>query len=545
MSELNKLQPDMLGTAFKQEFQQVKDRVNELGNDTGAMATNVSGLFREIAWLKLKQPAEDRVDDGVLFADDMNGTRFGFELNEVESQKIKIRDGEMLMIEDVEIPHFATDEVVVNQAYSTAGNGGRKLVRLQSGNQYVAVKNGTTNYLIYKSEDGWMTNGVLFATLAEPSNSPDIALATDGSKVFVILVAGSTAVKMYSYTEDGARDPVKALDSSQTAIGRISLAIDPTNGHLHAAWASKNATYPNSFNIRYTKSTDGGVTWSTVEQKTAHNASSIHGTEPCIVVVNSTPVILYSFQTNGANNIFAMVGSSTANRTVHNGAVHVQSSPSGVVDKDGVIHVAWQGVDAEVSPDNYIRYSKSVDGGITWSPMKRFRLGKDASISTNSKGHIFITYNSYSGCYFIKSIDDGVNWSEPYRRITGSGSSSLDDSSLNFTIPLTIHGSVNSVVFNGEWIEIIEEPRTSATAVYDIPSTDFVGAFVKKEGAVTATAFLNDAPMDSTLDGDEFKFETMDLLPSAVPAKLRLELTRPNTTGEENDAITRILGGRS
>jgi len=44
----------------------------------------------------------------------------------------------------------------------------------------------------------------------------------------------------------------KDLDAFQTAIDTTSLAID-TNGHLTAAWASKNASYPNSFNIRSAK----------------------------------------------------------------------------------------------------------------------------------------------------------------------------------------------------------------------------------------------------------------------------------------------------
>ena len=54
---------------------------------------------------------------------------------------------------------------------------------------------------------------------------------------------------------------------------------------------------------------------------------------------------------------------------------------------------------------------------------------------------------------------------------------------------------------------------------------------------------MNDVLSDTELVDNEYQFTRQ--LDTKVPVKLRLELSRVATTGGENDAINRILGGRA
>lgn len=531
-----------------------ESRLNELENSTGEVATNVSGLYRETAWLKLKQEASDRIEGGITFADDFLGSRFGFTFNKEESQNIIIRDGKMLMLEDVEVSHSAVDEVVVNQAYSTAGNGGRKFIRLSNGTLVAGAMNSSGNeFRLYNSIDNgvtWTFRKSVVATVG------DFALCSNGDKITLIYANNNKFINVETFNSDFSHAVSQKTIDTQTAIGNVSLAIDPTNGHLHAAWASKNATY-SYFNVRYSKSTDGGATWSTATQITTinilnHNISSVS----LDIYTDGRPYILTTFANTTANasyfvNINKFNGSTwdTQNNgrgsLVFSMATYPNSSVMSLLGSDGTIHAVWHGTDSIHTTTDYIRHVKSSDGGFTWAAMQKLVVGANASISENSLGHIFIAYQDAGVTKFIKSIDGGDNWSVPTIVGTGTNPSSLDDTSTNFAKPLTVRMGTSNVLFSGEWTETYEEARTTASAVYDIPSTDYVGAFVKKQGAITATAYLNDVPMDSTLIDGEYKFETLDLLPAPVPAKLRIELSRETVDGGENDAVTRILGGRS
>ena len=348
------------------------------------------------------------------------------------------------------------------------------------------------------------------------------------------------------------------IDQNQTAIGNVSLAIDPTNGHLHAAWASKNATYPNSFNIRYAKSTDGGATWSAVEQVTTVSQSGLNLQNPSIIVINAYPVIVFEQSAASVSTIYAQTKKSGAwlgnetesfgrGKVVYNGVLYTQSLPSTVIDKDGGIPVAWHGRDATHTTTDYIRFSKSSDGGVTWSAMQKLVPGTNASISVDKNNKYIITYENGGNFYRIESTDKGATWTTASPVLLGAGTnpSSLHDSNfqLVFTTVPTVHMASSAVKFTGNWSETLEVPTTTATAVYDIPSTNYVGAFVQKAGAVTVSASMNGTPMQSESEGDEY--EITGTLATEAPVKLRLELSRTSTTAGENDAVTRILGGRS
>ncbi|GKV67296.1 MULTISPECIES: hypothetical protein [unclassified Sporosarcina] len=560
-------------TPIETQLDNHESRLNNVESQGVRASSDLKGLNREVAYLKLVQDAtaegKERLPGGTVFADNMSGDRFGFELNESESQNIKIKNGKMLMIEDVEVPRSAVDEIVVNQAYSTAGNGGRKIVRLDNGWLVALVYNGSNAWFTYvkkSSQSNWEE-----AWFRKPNNTlTDLTIQSYGNRVTIIGVFGSPAFALEAFTFDAittsfgdlvSKSNAKrvTLDTGQTAIGNVSLAIDKETGHLHAAWASKNATYPNSFNIRYAKSVDEGKTWSAVEQVTG-NSAGIDNNSPSIVIRNAIPLIFMSRQQpeykKYSIHCYSKLNTSWVLTQVTSLAYN-QSNPSAVVDKDGVIHVVWEGYDAEIGTTQNIRYSKSIDGGVSWTPQVRLTNENSSknqyatSITVDSNNSLFVSWTNYNGSFAKISCKTSRNgsWSQ-VRDITTNASgnykepSTLHDTTIAFgDTPLVIYMTPSSVSFSGEWSEFVEEPRTTAKAVYDIPSTDFVGAFVEKTGDVELEAYLNDEIMDSELEANEYQFDKS--LSTKAPAKLRLELSRTATTGGEADAVTRILGGRS
>lgn len=348
---------------------------------------------------------------------------------------------------------------VVAQPYSTAGNGGRKLVRLSNGTLIAILKEPTNyNMRIYKSTDegaNWSPFGKgAWSTL---NGNGDYALVATGNTFVVISTYATSMIRFEKF--DGITEKELfvpgTIDSNQSAVGNVSLAIDPTNGHLHAAWASKNATYPNSFNIRYAKSTDGGATWSAVTQMTNHNTATINRVSPCIVVVNSVPVILNTYQNNSFYEIHARLPSN--NYVVYAGTTYVQSNPTAVVDKDGVIHVSWGGANASSPSISYIRYSKSTDGGVSWSTVETPNpsvSGTLSSITVDRNNQLLIFGGFSATTAYLSKRGQNASWTNQQVSDVGNNLSTLYDPTFtgqHGDIPPTIYQTSTSVQYIGTY----------------------------------------------------------------------------------------------
>jgi hypothetical protein len=322
---------------------------------------------------------------------------------------------------------------VTNAPHSTAGNGGRKLIRLNSGNQYAAVNGGTAVH-IYKSADGWKTEKTTFRSVLYTSIQ-DVALATDGVHVFAIIARNNGSINAYKWKEDGAILGNVIVDTNQTAIGNVSLAIDPSNGHLHAAWSSKNSSYPNYFVIRYSKSENGGNTWSTPENAKYYNEDTYDNIEPTLIVNNNgLPTIISITTQNSQYNERKYVSSRNKYKdgrwlgsTLHPSDAYAKSSPSAVVDKDGVIHAVWEAQESD--GDTRIFYSRSTDRGTRWiDPILLSAYYGDhnlkPSITVDKNNQVFVLfYNSDSGILsYVKALN-GYFSHPPINRIVDNGTS--------------------------------------------------------------------------------------------------------------------------
>ncbi|QXJ39601.1 hypothetical protein BV455_02967 [Parageobacillus caldoxylosilyticus] len=374
-----------------------------------------------------------------------------------------------------------TDVTVVNQAYDTSGNGGRKLVRLSNGWLVALVKRPNTSPYSYAyiSKD----NGATFPTsvaLTGSVGATDCAVVNKGTMVYT-LTTDSPFGKVTFVSFDATNSANKVyqdIDTGQSAVGNVSLAINSAGTELHAAWASKNSTYPNSFNIRYAKGTinaDGSVTWGSVEQVTTYNTSGWDFRNPSIVVrTTNNPSILAESSTNNSiviltkeyttkNYNSSYVSSAWGSNAVYTGNAYSQSSPSACVAPNGRIWVAWHGADNTTGWAN-IRVAYSDDGGASWSPMVKLTddttdNNRYPTITANKNNEVFILWwdSVNEGISQIKY--DGVSWG--VRSLIASNGtgvkrypSSLFDNtfSLNFSSPLFIYEEATvKVGFYGTW----------------------------------------------------------------------------------------------
>jgi hypothetical protein len=167
------------------------------------------------------------------------------------------------------IADVTTPTQVVGSAYDISGTGGRKITMLSNGWIVASAYNGTViNFYVSKNNGATFTY-LCYLTAAVNNH----AICSNGTTVYVLTINTADAQNYFSkfdattvtdiniYTGFG-----KMVDTAQTSFGSgCSLVCDPTTGYLYAAWCSKNATYPNSFNLRHAMSTDGGLTWKKVD----------------------------------------------------------------------------------------------------------------------------------------------------------------------------------------------------------------------------------------------------------------------------------------
>jgi hypothetical protein len=402
---------------------------------------------------------------------------------------------------------------VVASAYDTSGNGGRKLVRLSNGTLINISKNGVNMYL-YKSTDNG-GNWTLIKTLVATTSLQDACITTNGTYIHVFFTSQGTSANYSTYDVNGTLIGSSIfVDSSQTAVGNCSLVYSPTDNTLHAAWASKNSTYPNSFNIRYAKGTiasDGSVTWGTPVYPDSGpiNISGRDCTNPSIVIQNNNPVILFTY-TGSLKRLSCYKNASVPNAavTIIDGGSYDQSNPSATVDGTGAIHVVWHGLDATDTTNNNIRYSKSTDGGVTWSAITKLTSGNtapqtSASITYDNNNNLYVYWYGVSGGgNRIRSIVYTTSWGSIVD-ITSNSSGSTTDPSLcdnirTFTSPLVIwRDNVSpSVKFSGTWTDtplLSETTSISAVsnkALIDALVTKGVNGKKYASGTITSSSSL-------------------------------------------------------
>jgi hypothetical protein len=390
----------------------------------------------------------------------------------------------------------STPVSVVGSAYTTSASA--RPQKLSNGWIVTAETSGSTVYFQVSKDGGATFNPLTTLTI---TTTGGWSICSKGTIIYFVGTS-SNATTLTFYTFDATTVPssittgdtnygYKTIDTSQSAFNGCSITID-SNGKQWATWASKNSTYPNSFNIRVSSSTDG-TTWASPTQLTTYNSTGLDVKNPCVVIKgNGYPIILVDsngtaavegiYYTNYNGTSWSSLG------TVYTNDGYTQSNPSAVVDSAGVIHVTWQGYDStDVNPTN-IRYSKSTDGGATWSAMLKLTSG---NVSGQGQYYPSITADKNNNVYVLwRGIDSAVNATyNQIRKIVWNGSAwgsittitsnttgdAVNPSTLanytDFTDPLTIYmdNVAGAVKFRGVWNETVATTISSEESSVTLP----------------------------------------------------------------------------
>jgi len=406
----------------------------------------------------------------------------------------------------------STPTTVVASAFDTSGNGGRKLVRLSNGWLVSAVFasgfSPVPSIVFYKSSDGTNWSQLCYIG-ASGFNPTGFAISSYENKVCCIY-AKATAVESVSFdativTNINLNSAATSVDSNQTATGQCSIEADSL-GYLHETHCSKNASLPNSFNIRYSKSIDGGVSWSAVTQVTSEINASKQLIDPCIIIQNGYPKICYHFANSTTENsirIDRFNGTIWSTNIIYDGVSYTQSNPSTIVDSAGVIHVVWYGTDSTDNSVNNIRYSKSTDGGVTWSTMLKLTTGNSytqayPSITFDSNNNLYVLWegNTTSSPSYIqvrKIIYSSSSWGSVTTLTSNTtGSAHYPSTCSNFTgftDPLCIYQDNQAVAvkFRGVWTDASYIKFLEESVMYNITpsvSSGEIASWVKYSNSV-------------------------------------------------------------
>ena len=538
------------GTVANQEV-----RITNLEQGGATNANIINGLNREVAYLKLRQEASERIEGGTVFADDFAGNRFGFTLNEDESQGVSIDEGKVYLEGEEVISKNYTGEVVFSD---TPSNG-----RARSDQGFVQFDDGRFATIAVLNNSNNLGKVVVFdEVLANPIAPSGMAIAIDSAEDSFSMIAprgkGTVSVartwktslvsNMFD-TNTLLNKQTNNITTNATSFNGVSqLYVESTNT-WYILYSAKIPSHSVSYNLFLTKSTNDGVSYDTPEQITTLNNSGRDITYPTIGKdINNSPLLFYVATVGGNLEVRRwFAGAWTAVNISPQYPTRTQKELTTFTDSsDGHILIAWSGVDSTDTTTFKIRFNKSTNNGASFlaSPIV-ITNGIKPTISVNNDGHYVIVYQTIEGKIAkVTSTDKGAVWSTPEILGNGVAPYTLRYGKTPRTSPLVVATTTsNEVNAFGSISGKSVTQKLEAKLVYDIPSTSFVGAFVDVAGTLVVEGSLNGQMMESSRENNEY--ELTKTLNTSVPAKLSLNLKRNSVTNGRGDFVERILGGRA
>lgn len=250
-----------------------------------------------------------------------------------------------------------------------------------SGNPHVVWQDNSHGSwdIFYDQSDGmewtWGTDFAIDDDYPAGSNRPGIDMDSAGN-LYVIWRGGFPGydIRFRKSTDGGDtwEEYVQVNDDLGSVYGLVhspSLVIDRNNDHIYAIWSDSRRAHNSEYDIYFSKSTDGGSTWSSD------------------VRINDT------FTSDG--------------RRISNIAV----------DHNGHLYVVWY--DSREG-DHDIYFSKSTDEGVTWSDNIKVNDDSTANqifpdLAVDSQGTVYVVWtderNDHQDIYAAISNDGGLTWS--------------------------------------------------------------------------------------------------------------------------------------
>ena len=300
-----------------------------------------------------------------------------------------------------------------------------------------------------------------WVTIAPDGTAYQIGIAFDG----FALVPGSDSAILVSRSTDGGRswsNPVTLIrDGDQFFNDKDSITADPTDSHyVYATWDRLTAPTVNTGPTYFSRTVDGGITWEPARAIYDPGVAMQTINNQIVVLPDGTLVLFFDRLNNASSNLDAAL---VVLRSVDKGVtwsapiVLSQILPVGTRDPDtgrpirdqsiigsiaagrnGTLAAVWQDSRFSGGARDGIAFSRSTDGGLTWSvPVAINGVPSvpafNPAVHVRDDGTIGVTYydfrnNTATGAtlptdYWLTRSSDGVTW----REIHVAGSFDLDN----------------------------------------------------------------------------------------------------------------------
>lgn len=345
-----------------------------------------------------------------------------------------IVDNAWIMSLDRVYPIVIDPTVIVSGGYSLGYPNERRGVELANG-WLITTSYDSTNkkIVLFKSTD----RGATWSQLCYVQNG------TSGLSNFAISNYGNTVHLAFS-NEESLNQQTKFVKIDATTITNtnifassvsvfgaqkaegfsgVSVHTEP-NGTIHVAASFRvgTASY-NPYNIYYTTSADGGVTWSALRNLTNYNDDIYKAYRPSVMVANGKPFVVFDYEEGGTNygiSIAYYTGSAWVHRQngVRSSGQSGAQFASVTVDKTNIIHAVWKENNDSTGRTN-ILYAKSADGGATWTTA----VDLTPTDGRKSMPSITVGKNGYLYVYFIGGNYDGSTGYQQLSRVIFNGTS--------------------------------------------------------------------------------------------------------------------------
>ncbi|HYL66811.1 MAG TPA: hypothetical protein VEU72_06620 [Nitrosopumilaceae archaeon] len=314
-----------------------------------------------------------------------------------------------------------------------------------SGNNVYVIwdDNSTGKYgiLFTKSNDGGTTFGTLVDISRGIGTSGSPQFAVSGNDVYAVWQAKTTGnyqIIFAKSTDGGATFSIPGNLSNSTGDSSYpKIAISGNNIYIVWSYTATNKDY----DVLFTKSTDGGVTFSTPV-----NISNNLGDSGLPQMVVSGNNVYVTWENNGLGNFEVFVAKSTDNGNTFAIPVNISNNaaPSGapkIAASGNNVYVVWM----DKTPENYdIFVAKSNDAGSTFgTPVNVSNTAKDSGYPqiTMSGNNVYVVWtetilNKNYDVFFAKSNDGGSTFGTPINISNNMGPSgwALVDASNNIYV---------------------------------------------------------------------------------------------------------------
>ncbi len=275
----------------------------------------------------------------------------------------------------------------VKRVTHNRGRSGTPAIAVSGQNVYVVWSDSTpgdSEIFFQKSADGGVTGRPAKGLTINSGDSEHPDIAVSGRTVYVVWndnTPGNHEI-FFMKSNDGGQHWLPAKRLTNTGGGSFCPRIEVQGSTIYLVWHEKTEDpgWPESDDIYFTKSMNGGAAWQPAQRLTNNSGDSRY---PSITV-------------SGSN-----------------------------------VYLSW----ADSTPGNYeIFFRKSTDGGESWETTKRY--SNSAELSWHSEiavdgSNVYLVWAEYSAgngdIFFLKSTDGGTTWQKARNLTKTVGTSDFVD----------------------------------------------------------------------------------------------------------------------